>query len=62
MRVRMQDGLPGSGFDELGPGVEVEFDDADAIRLIEAGLAVPVEKPIERAVKAAPETRNIKRR
>jgi hypothetical protein len=41
----------------LGPGDEAEFADAEAIRLIDAGFAVPSAPKIERAVKSAPEKR-----
>lgn len=36
---------------------EVEMEDAEAIRHIQAGHVVPVELKVERAVKAAPEKR-----
>ena len=36
---------------------EVEMEDAEAIRHINAGHAVPVAPPVERAAKAAPEKR-----
>lgn len=50
----------GSGF-SFAPGDEVDRPDAEAIRLIEKGYAVPVATvPVERAVKpAADETRVI---
>ncbi|MBN8958576.1 MAG: hypothetical protein J0H17_18725 [Rhizobiales bacterium] len=59
MKIRMLVSIAGSGF-ALGAGDETEnFSDAEAVRLIEAGFAVPVvEKTMERAVAApAPETR-----
>lgn len=58
MRVRMLTGLSGPAY-SLASGDEHDFDQAEAIRLIEAGYAVPVEKSkIERAVKKpAPERR-----
>ena len=44
----------------LNPGDEAEFADAEAIRLIDAGFAVPVRAPIERAVKKPTEKRKRK--
>lgn len=41
----------------LGPGDEAEFADAEAIRLIAAGFAVPAVIKIERAVRKPRETR-----
>lgn len=42
-------------------GDEAEFEDAEAIRLVAAGAAVPVsDEKIERAVKAVPESRKRK--
>lgn len=41
----------------LAPGEEAEFADAEAIRLIEAGFAVPAEPKVERAVKKPREAR-----
>jgi hypothetical protein len=38
------------------------FSDAEAVRMIENGTAVPIAKPIERAVKAPVETRKGKAR
>lgn len=55
MRLRMLVGFAG-GF-TLIPGDEAEFADAEAIRLIDAGFAVPAIPKMERAVKAAPEKR-----
>jgi len=55
MRVRMLAGLVGGV--TLGPGDEAEFADAEAIRLIDAGFAVPIAPKIERAVKKPRETR-----
>ena len=57
MRVRMLTGLSGPAY-ALAPGDEHDFDQAEAIRLIEAGYAAPVEKArVERAVKKAPPER-----
>ncbi|MCJ8051666.1 hypothetical protein GB928_004245 [Shinella curvata] len=58
MNIRMLVGLSGNEY-SLSPGDTREFPDAEAIRLIDAGFAIPVvEQPIERAVKApAPERR-----
>jgi hypothetical protein len=58
MRVRMLAGLVGGI--HLVPGDEAEFADAEAIRLIDAGFAVPVAAPIERAVKKPVEKRKRK--
>lgn len=44
MRIRMLTGLSGSAF-SLAPGSERDFPDDEAIRLIEAGFAVPVAAP-----------------
>jgi hypothetical protein len=55
MRVRLLVGFAGATV--LIPGDEAEFADAEAIRLIEAGFAVPIAPKVERAVKAAPEKR-----
>ena len=53
MMVRMVVGLAGPTT-SLVPGDEAEFPQAEAVRLIEAGYAVPmVEAKIERAVKPA---------
>lgn len=42
-------------------GDEAEFEDAEAVRLVAAGAAVPVsDEKIERAVKAVPESRKRK--
>jgi hypothetical protein len=50
MKIRMLVGLAGSEY-SIGPGDEREFPDKEAIRLIDAGYAVPVaEKAAERAV------------
>lgn len=47
-----------SGADHtINVGDEVEMEDAEAVRHIQAGHAVPVAPKVERAVKAAPETR-----
>jgi hypothetical protein len=58
MRLRMLVGFAG-GF-TLIPGDEAEFADAEAMRLIDAGFAVPVSTPIERAVRKPTETRKRK--
>ncbi len=51
MLVRMVVGLAGPTT-SLAPGDEADFPQAEALRLIEAGYAVPaVEAKIERAVK-----------
>jgi hypothetical protein len=55
MRLRMLVGFAG-GF-TLIPGDEAEFADAEAIRLIDAGFAVPAKPKLERAVKKPRETR-----
>ena len=53
MMVRMVVGLAGPTT-SLAPGDKAEFPQAEAVRLIEAGYAVPmVEAKIERAVKPA---------
>ena len=53
MMVRMVVGLAGPTT-SLAPGDEADFPQAEAVRLIEAGYAVPmVEAKIERAVKPA---------
>ncbi|GCA51784.1 hypothetical protein KGO5_04241 [Sinorhizobium sp. KGO-5] len=50
MKIRMLVGLAGSEY-SIGPGDEREFPDKEAIRLIDAGYAVPVaEEKTERAV------------
>jgi len=41
----------------LVPGDEAELADAEAVRLVEAGFAVPVAAPVERAVKKPVEKR-----
>ena len=58
MLVKLLVGLAGSAY-VLDPGDEFHFPDDEAVRLIEAGHAVPVEKVIiERAIAdAAPERR-----
>lgn len=48
MLIRMTVSLAGGI--NLAPGDEHEFEQAEAVRLIEAGFAVPVEPDIERAV------------
>jgi len=50
MKIRMTVGLSGNKY-SLAPGDEYEFPDGEAIRLVEAGYAVPVaEQKVERAV------------
>ena len=44
----------------LSPDDEAEFADAEAIRLIDAGFAVPVTSRVERATKAPAEKRKRK--
>lgn len=59
MKIKMLAGIAGAGF-SLSPDEETErFSDSEAIRLIEAGFAIPVsEQKTERAVKQpAPEKR-----
>lgn len=52
MRVRMVVGLSGPATN-LVPGDEADFPEAEALRFIEAGFAVPVaEAKVERAVKS----------
>jgi hypothetical protein len=59
MLVRMVVGLSGPAAN-LSPGDEAEFPQAEALRLVEAGYAVPVaEARIERAVKR---TRKVEKR
>jgi len=59
MLVRMVVGLAGPAT-SLSPGDEAAFPQAEALRLIEAGYAVPVvEAKIERAVKP---TRKVEKR
>jgi hypothetical protein len=59
MLVRMVVGLSGPAT-SLSPGDEAEFPQAEALRLVEAGYAVPVaEAKIERAVKP---TRKVEKR
>ncbi len=55
MKIKLTTSMVGSGF-TLNKGEETDvFSDADAVRLIEAGFAVPViEAKIERAVSPAP--------
>jgi hypothetical protein len=59
MRVKMLVGLSGPAI-LLSPGDEAEFASDEAIRLIDAGFAVPVAAPIERAVKKPVEKRKRK--
>ena len=57
MKIRMTMGLAGPQY-ALAPGDEREFPRDEAVRLIEAGFAVPVaEVKMERVVKQAPERR-----
>lgn len=57
MKIRMTMGLAGPQY-ALAPGDEREFPRDEAVRLIEAGFAVPVaEVKVEHAVKPAPEGR-----
>jgi hypothetical protein len=57
MKIRMLVSTAGIDF-SLNVGDETDsFSDADALRYIEAGYAVPVPAKTERAVKAAPEKR-----
>ncbi|MDW9600437.1 hypothetical protein GOA86_19020 [Sinorhizobium meliloti] len=61
MKIKMLIGLAGNEY-SLSPGDEREFPDKEAIRLIDAGYAVPVaEGKVERAVvQSAPERRGKK--
>jgi hypothetical protein len=56
MRIRMLVGLSGPSIC-LVPGDEAEFADAEAIRFIDAGFAVPAPPKVERATRKAPEKR-----
>lgn len=56
MRVKLLVGMVGADF-ALSPGDHFTCDDAEALRLIEAGFAVPDEPQMERAVKAPVEKR-----
>lgn len=60
MRIRLLVGLSGPAY-SLGPGDERDFPQGEALRLVEAGYAVPVSEPdVELAVKApAPELRDV---
>jgi hypothetical protein len=58
MRVRLLVGFAGATV--LVPGDEAEFADDEAIRLIDAGFAVPAAPKIERAVRKPTETRKRK--
>lgn len=49
-RVKMVVGLSGPTYC-LNPGDEADFPQAEAVRLIEHGIAVPLAEKIERAVK-----------
>lgn len=58
MRIRMVQSYAGTDF-VVGAEEETErFSDAEAIRMIENGTAVPVAPKLERAVKTAKETRS----
>ena len=59
MRIKMLVGLSGPDI-LLSPGDEAEFANDEAIRLIDAGFAVPAAPKIERAVKAPAEKRKRK--
>jgi hypothetical protein len=63
MRVRMTVGLVGPAF-TLEPGDEHEFPDAQAIRMIQAGSAIPVAERVAEttAVQPVRETRRERRR
>lgn len=57
MKIKMLTSLAGPEY-ALSRGDEREFEDGEAIRLIEAGYAVPAaDAPMERAVKPAAEKR-----
>ncbi len=59
MKIKMLVGMAGAEY-TLSVGDETDrFEDAEAIRLIEAGYAAPLdEKPVERAIKKrSPEKR-----
>jgi hypothetical protein len=61
MEIRVLVGLSGNEY-SLSPGDHRDFPDNEAIRLIEAGFAVPVaEKRVEHAVKGAPAERRVKK-
>jgi hypothetical protein len=54
MKIRMLTGLSGLEY-SLSPGDEQDFPNDEALRLVEAGYAVPVvEAKVERAIKKAP--------
>lgn len=54
MRIRMTTGLSGPHY-TLSPGDEHDFPDGEAVRLIDAGFAVPVAgAKVERAVRHKP--------
>jgi hypothetical protein len=60
MRIRMLQSIVGADF-TVDRNEETErFSDAECVRMIEAGFAVPVAAKIERAVKAPAETRKKK--
>lgn len=56
MRVRILQNIAGPDAD-LRVDAELEMDDAEAIRHIQAGHAAPAAPKVERAAKAAPEKR-----
>lgn len=61
MKIKMTCSIAGADFALSAGDVTDRFSEAEAIRMIEAGYAVPVAAiPVERAVKAGPdETRVI---
>jgi len=60
MRIKLLTCYSGADF-TLNAGEETDrFSDAEAVRMIENGSAVPVAAPIERAVKAPVEKRKRK--
>lgn len=61
MEIRVLVGLSGNEY-SLSPGDQRDFPDNEAIRLIEAGFAVPVaERRAEHAVNGAPAERRVKK-
>lgn len=61
MEIRVLVGLSGNEY-SLSPGDQRDFPEKEAIRLIEAGFAVPVsEKRVEHAVRDAPAERRTKK-
>lgn len=63
MKIRMLVGLAGNEY-SLAPGEETDrFENAEAIRLVEAGYAVPVgDKPENTSARAPAETRRARNR